>query len=327
MGAGAEAAIVRLLGKFASPAGRGGRLSILIYHRVLAGPDPLLGNEPDAESFAAQMAYVASRFTVLPLGEAINRLYRDALPARALSVTFDDGYADNYSIAFPILRELSIPAAFFVTTGYLDGGRMWNDTVIESVRRASGPWLDLSNLALGTYDLESLGDRRRAIDRLLKAVKYQPKAQRDDTVAAIAELVGAQLPNDLMMSRKQVQELRSATMEIGAHTVSHPILARIGSADAEREIVDSKSELEAIIGEKVQYFAYPNGKPIEDYAAEHVALARRIGFRAAVTTSWGSSCRHSDPFQLPRFTPWDRANSKFALRLLLNTRRSGVELR
>ena len=115
-------------------------------------------------------------------------------------------------------------------------------------------------------------------------------------------------------------------MEIGGHTITHPILARIDAAEAEREIAGGKAELEAILGEKVELFAYPNGKPVEDYTAEHVAIARRVGFRAAVTTSWGAGRRTSDPFQLPRFTPWDRAPARFALRLLLNARRQGVEL-
>lgn len=321
-----EAAIVRLLGNLLSPAGSGARLSILIYHRVLPEPDPLLGGESDASSFAAQIACVVARFNVLSLSDAIDRLYRDALPARALCITFDDGYADNHSVALPILRRLCVPATFFVTTGYLDGGRMWNDTVIESVRRASGPELDLTKLSFGIYPLISLEDRRRAVYGLLRAVKYRAKAEREDTVAAIADVAGKDLPNDLMMSRKQVQELRRAGMEIGAHTVTHPILARIDKDDAEREIADGKAELEAIIGEPVRWFAYPNGKPVEDYAADHVIMTRRIGFRAAVTTSWGVSRRESDPFQLPRFTPWDRTHGRFSLRLLANMRRSGVEL-
>lgn len=326
MGAGVDAAIVHLLGNLLSPAGPRARLSILIYHRVLDVPDPLLASLPDARSFATQMACVGARFNVLPLSEAIDRLYRDALPARALSVTFDDGYADNHAVALPILRRLSIPATFFVTSGYLDGGRMWNDTVIESVRRASAPELDLTKLSLGKHAVASTEDRRTAIDRLLKSLKYRPKAEREDTVAAIADLVGSELPDDLMMSREQVRELSDAGMEIGAHTVTHPILARIERADAQREIADGKAELEAIIGAPVGCFAYPNGKPVEDYAADHVAIARNVGFRAAVTTSWGAGRRDSDPFQLPRFTPWDRSHAKFALRLLLNTRQTGVEL-
>jgi peptidoglycan/xylan/chitin deacetylase (PgdA/CDA1 family) len=321
-----ETAALRFLGRLLSPAGRGGRLSILIYHRVLREKDPLLPDLPDAAAFRGEMAHLAERFNVLPLGEAIDRLERDALPARAVCVTFDDGYADNCEVALPILTRLRLPATFFVTTGCLDGGRMWNDTVIESVRRASGPTLDLADSGLGSHDVSTIEVRHRAIRNLIGAIKRVDQGRRLEAVQAVAAAAGAKLPDDLMMHREQVRRLRREGMEIGGHTITHPILARIDASEAEKEIAGGKAELESILGERVELFAYPNGKPVEDYSAEHVAMARRIGFRAAVTTSWGAGRRTSDPFQLPRFTPWDRTPGRFALRLLLNTRRPGVEL-
>jgi peptidoglycan/xylan/chitin deacetylase (PgdA/CDA1 family) len=321
-----ETAALRCLGRLLSPAGRGGRLSILLYHRVLRERDPLFPELPDAAAFRDEMAHLAERFNVLPLGEAIDRLQRDALPARAVCVTFDDGYADNCDVALPVLKRLGLPATFFVTAGCLDGGRMWNDTVIESVRRAPGPTLDLAGAGLGTHDVGSIEARREAVGKLLAAIKYLDPIRRLEAAQAVTSAAGAKLPDDLMMRREQVRRLRREGMEIGGHTITHPILARIDATEAEKEIAGGKAELESILGERIELFAYPNGKPVEDYAAEHVSMARRIGFRAAVTTSWGAGRRTSDPFQLPRFTPWDRTPARFAVRLLLNARRPGVEL-
>jgi hypothetical protein len=87
---------------------------------------------------------------------------------------------------------------------------------------------------------------------------------------------------------------------------------------------DGKAQLEAIIGGAVTLFAYPNGRPTEDFGREHVLLGKKLGFRAALTTAWGAARRHSDVFQLPRFTPWDRQSARFAVRLLLNARRPGI---
>ncbi len=124
------------------------RLSVLVYHRVLSAPDPLRPGEPTVEEFEARMRWLASNYNVMPLIEAVRGVRANRLPKRALSITFDDGYADNHDLALPVLRKLGLPATFFVTTGYLDGGCMFNDVVIEAVRRARTE-LDLRDLGFG----------------------------------------------------------------------------------------------------------------------------------------------------------------------------------
>jgi peptidoglycan/xylan/chitin deacetylase (PgdA/CDA1 family) len=128
------------------------------------------------------------------------------------------------------------------------------------------------------------------------------------------------LPNDLMLSSTQLRALRDAGMLIGGHTRSHPILARLDDADAREEIVGGKQRLEALLGEPISLFAYPNGKPEEDFAARHAAMARAAGFEAALTTAAGMARQDTDPFQLPRFTPWDRTHWRFGLRMARNMR-------
>ena len=113
-------------------------------------------------------------------------------------------------------------------------------------------------------------------------------------------------------------------MEIGAHTVRHPILRTLDDAAAAREIGDSRDQLAAWLGEAPPVFAYPNGVPGADYGERDVALVRRMGFGCAVSTARGAAGQGADIFQLPRFTPWDRALPRFALRCaetLLRARR------
>src|SRR5688572_19859233 len=157
-----------------SPAGKAARLSVLIFHRVRATPDGLFPREPDAEQFEAKLRLIADWFHVMPLTEAIQAMRRGTLPARALAITFDDGYADNHTVALPILIRLKLPATFFVTSGYLDGGRMWNDTVIEAIRAAENAELDLSDLQLGHYPLTDTAARVAAISALVRHLKYLP---------------------------------------------------------------------------------------------------------------------------------------------------------
>lgn len=302
----------------ASPPGSRAGLSILIFHRVLPKPDPLFPSEVDAQRFDTLICWMRNWFNVLPLAEAVDRLQQGCLPARAAAITFDDGYADNHDVALPILQRHGLSATFFIAVGFLDGGRMFNDTVIETVRRCRQPMLDLTLLGLGRHDLQSLEAKRQAIPALLNQIKYQPLAQRRETVNALADIAKVTLPDDLMMTRQQVKALHEAGMGIGAHTVHHPILARLERREAEQEIADSREYLQALLGVPVTLFAYPNGQPETDYRREHVEIVQRLGFRAAVSTAWGVARGDSDVFQLPRFTPWQRPRWRFGLGLARN---------
>lgn len=312
-----------LLKSIAALGGVRQRLSILIYHRVLPQPDPLFPDELDAARFERQLALVNDCFRLVPLRDGLRGLREGALPPRAACITFDDGYADNAEIALPILQRHGAPATFFVASGFLDGGRMWNDTVIELVRRAPAT-VDLTRAGFGVLQLDTIAQRQAAIGALLGQLKYLPLEQRQERVDLLCKLIPVALPDDLMMRSAQVRQLHAAGMEIGGHTVRHPILARIDAAAARREIADGKEALEALTGSPVRSFAYPNGKPGQDYLAEHARMAREIGFDAAVSTSWGAAGPASDPFQLPRFTPWDQGRARFVLRMLQNMRRDGA---
>lgn len=300
---------------------RGPRLSILIFHRVLSKPDPLLPGEPDAAAFEERMRWLATGFRVMPLIEASRRLRDGSLPVNAACITFDDGYADNATIAAPILARLRLSATFFVATGFLDGGRMWNDTVIESVRTCPDGTLDLAAIGCGSWSCSDVASRGVAIDGLLNQLKYLPHSERQAKVDAIADAVGLPARSELMMTRQQVRELRRYGMSIGAHTVTHPILTTLGISEARREIADGRLDLEETLGERVKIFAFPNGKPNRDYDASHVALVRELNFDAAVSTAWGVSDRTSDPYQLARFTPWDTDVNRFGMRLAQNLMR------
>jgi peptidoglycan/xylan/chitin deacetylase (PgdA/CDA1 family) len=300
----------------ASPAGPRARLSVLIFHRVLSEVDPLFPDETTAARFDTVCGWLAKWFNVLPLDTAAAHLQAGTLPESAACITFDDGYADNHNVALPILQRHNLCATFFIATGFLNGGRMWNDTIIETVRRCE----DLS--VITGSDSQSMpatiADRQVAITTLINQIKYLPVAERVAVAEALAQKAQVHLPNDLMMTSAQVKALRHAGMQIGAHTVSHPILARLSDAAAQQQIADSKSFLEALLGERVGLFAYPNGKPGEDYSPQTVAVVRSLGFDAAVSTTWGASRRGDDPLQINRFTPWDKTKLRFGLRMLRN---------
>ncbi|MDP3537317.1 MAG: polysaccharide deacetylase family protein [Azonexus sp.] len=310
--------------QLASPANAKAKLSILIFHRVLPEIDPIFPDEPDARRFDLMMGWINSWFNVLALDAAVDALKKGNLPARAAAITFDDGYADNRTVALPILKKHGLPATFFIATSYLDGGRMWNDTIIEAVRASKTMHLDLSHLPvfvdenMDKLDIGTNLEKRAAIELILGKIKYLPKVERAAAVRSIGERCGSQLPDDLMMTSQQVIEMRRAGMLIGAHTLTHPILAKLDATEVRNEIAGSKHRLESLLEEKISLFAYPNGKPNQDYQSKDAQIIEELGFDAALTTAWGVADGKSDLMQLPRFTPWDNSKRNFGTRLFKN---------
>lgn len=300
------------------------RLTILIYHRVLPEPDRLREGLVDQQWFERQLDVVGRIFDVLPLSEAVRRLRERSLRRPSICITFDDGYADNEEVALGLLLKRGMPASFFVASGYLQGGCMWNDQVFEAVRAVPGAEVDFSHLGLGAYRTQTIEERAAAAGLLIDKLKYLEPCERDRTTEALVAASGVRLPK-LMMSPAQVRSLHRAGMEIGGHTVSHPILTRLGREDARREIRECKSQLEAIIQAPIRMFAYPNGRPKQDYDLEHANLVREAGFELAVSTATGVAVPSSQPFQLPRLVPWPRSSLRLGVELLRNLFRCEYE--
>ncbi len=295
------------------------RLSVMIFHRILPETDRFLAGDPTADEFSAVMAVVRERFHPIRLAEGVRRLQDGTLPQRSVCVTFDDGYADNLEVAAPILKDLQIPATVFVATGYLDGRSMWNDRLSAAIRQAPGEHIDLNEFDCGQHPVGDLAQRAQLASFLIRQLKYRPSEEREQIAG---ELAARYAPNmrSPMMTRDQVRQLRAEGIEIGGHTVTHPILARTDDDRAFQEIAENKEDLEGLLGERLRFFAYPNGKPGQDFAPIHSDMVKRAGYRGALTTRPGVSTAGTDPFLLPRFTPWDRTPTRFAVRLLLNMR-------
>lgn len=298
------------------------RLNILIFHRVLDRQDPMLKGEVDIKQFDSQMFWVKRFYNVLDLNVAIDKLSSNTLPARALCITFDDGYKDNYTHALPVLKKHGLPATFFVATGFLNGGIMWNDVVIETLRSTKLKKLDLRGFGLGIFEIEE--NRVGLAGAVLKRLKYLSFEKRASVIKVLPEILKKSPPSNLMMNDDDVKQLHQSGMTIGGHTENHPILARLSRQQAKQEIERGKQYLEKLVDEDLELFAYPNGIPGQDYRIEHVEILKEIGFKGAVSTAWGTATDKSDNFQLPRFTPWDQSIVKYLLRLE-KMRRSPLE--
>jgi hypothetical protein len=187
---------------------------------------------------------------------------------------------------------------------------------LEAVRRLPDGTLDVRAYGANTYRISDQNGRRQAVRHLTETAKYLPPDQRSSLIVELERRAGSGMFPDLMLTPEMVRTLASSNVEIGAHTVSHPILTSLDDASARHEIVDCKRDLESVTGTPVRFFAYPNGKEGRDFDQRHVTMAREAGYTAAFTTALGAASRSNDHFLLPRSRPWDGNPLFFALRLL-----------
>lgn len=292
-----------------------GKLSILIYHQVLDAPDHMRPSEPTADVFEWQMELLARHFNPMPLANAVQHLSAGTLPANTVCVTFDDGYVNNLTVAQPILEKYQIPATVYIATAFSRGENMWNDRVIHLFSDPARETLQLEDRVIS---LESWEQRRSAAQQMLNELKYLPVEQRLNRVTAVYQTSGVDEQAHLMMNPDQIRVLSEKGVEIGAHTVNHPILKKLDAKTQRREMEHSKAELESWVGREVRHFAYPNGIENKDLDASTVQYVQRAGFSTAVVTTKGTSDKGTSPFLLRRFTPWDRTPFRFHLRLTHN---------
>jgi len=261
-------------------------LTVLCYHRVghlrddqFHGFRPNFSATPD--QFALQMKLFRSFFSPVSLEEVL--LWRDKgkpLPPRAVLVTFDDGYRDNGEIAWPIMRDLSIPGIVFLATDHIGTAKpfLWDFAAYcyeaTSHRHASVP-------LLGETSLFTKQERYAATSAWVSAVKQQPAQQRRGLMDALAVSLGvsplSEVFSDLYLDWNEVRRLSREGLEFGGHTHTHPILTRLPAIEACEEIAHCQSRLTAEIGHPARAFAYPNGSA-QDYSPEHEEQVRQAGF-------------------------------------------------
>ena len=282
-------------------------LRILTYHRILPLPDArryaFQGMVLARDEFQGQIAYLARHYRPLPLGEALDRLRAGTLPKRAVAVTFDDGYRDNYQYAFPILKRFHVPATFFLVTDCLDRGmRLWWDEVAEGMlRAASNPASDGNGLPPILARGIRKDWRRRpaaAAAAIVSRLNDAPMAERESALQEFRAVTASDpSPADrLMMNWEEAREMSRSGMTFGTHSRSHPILEEVDAETAYRELADSSRRIGEELGTPVRWLAYPRGHVIR----EGTEILRRAGIEAAVTTLTGFNGPSADLYVLRR---------------------------
>ena len=293
----------RLLGPLAR-AVTSGRVRILMYHRF--GPDGA-HRRLGTSALDLQLRYLKAHFQPTPLAEVVARLRSGrALAPRAVVITVDDGYADFATHAYPLLQRYRVPATVYVVSRFVSGACwLWFDA-IQWLADSAAPGdhelrLDGASLSVA---LSEPPDRFALWSTVADLCLARAPEAQWRIVGELAEQLECRLPSRPTpefagMRWEDIRRLDPSLVEIGAHTLSHPILSRC-APDAQREEVGGcKSEIERELGREVTAFCYPNGMP-EDFTRETESIVEESGFTSAVMACGGFSGADSTPYRLER---------------------------
>lgn len=305
-----------------------GRGVILTLHHVRPAerhgfaPNALLDLTPDFLDAALGLIR-AEGYDLVSLDDAIARLQSPKRGRFFVALTFDDGYRDNVEHAWPVLAKHGAPWTLFVTPGFADRtARLWWLELEEAIRAL--PRLDLV-LPDGRFTArtETDAEKDHAFSRLYWRLRKGPEAILLSAISDLARQAGVDpvaLVERDCLPWETLRALSGAPgVSIGAHTLTHPMLAKHDIEAARREIVESQSRLEAELGLPIRHFAYPVGDP-GSAGAREFALVREAGFASAVTTRPGHLvAEHADHLHaLPRVSLNGLHQNEAALRALLS---------
>jgi len=299
--------------------------AILMYHRIANEKFDPWNLAVSPQNFDLQMRWLARSRTPLPLTEFVELHRKGRLPRDAIAITFDDGYACNAETAAPILQQLGIPATMFIPAGPIGrGGRFWWDELRDIVLKSGEDSLRLraEHFDLGArHEGDSVWQenpdnrtpRQQAFYRLWQQLQPLPAEEIIEVIADLRNQAGSPdlAESDRLMSAEEVRAIRSETIEIGSHAMTHASLPGLPRAEKRREIEDSLSACEAISGVSPKTFAYPFG----DFDADCEELVESAGFLCGCTTERRAVRKADSAFALPRIQVgnWDDVSLKLAL--------------
>ncbi len=281
-----------------------------MYHSVVEDPgrlaDSLDGISHSRQVFEEQMELLAREFHPIPLDQ-VRRfvLGHSNLPQRSVVISFDDGYADNYDIALPILDRLGIPSVFYVTVDCVERRTMpWPSRLRYSFRRTKKKsWTDPEGKR---WSMEKADSREQAFLTACDRVCQLAGTALENCLTTLEEELDAKLPNDsgqLMITWEQIRNLARRGHIVGSHTMTHPNMAYLRNEDATREFADSKKRIEMQMNAPIEHFAYPCPALFPSWSQETVEGSRLAGYQTAVTTNRGPVRKGHEPLLLNRVPP------------------------
>jgi peptidoglycan/xylan/chitin deacetylase (PgdA/CDA1 family) len=299
--------LASLLGSSVALAGllrQQGPLRILAYHRVLDWDQNSFPFDEGVisatiEGFRQQMKFVRANFDVISFAD----LGGCRWPKRPLIITFDDGYRDNYTNAFPILKEFGLKATMFLASGHIGSPELfWWDQIAYCIKHTGRAALSLPDFSREPVRIGNLPERIALIKDVLawmKRVSEEIKSRFLEELVCETGVAPPHIP-DMHLSWDEVRQMAASGIEFGSHTVTHPILANVSRERLREEILQSKRAIEREIGGRIISFAYPSGRR-SCFNQEAKRMVASCGFLYAVSYEEGVIPRGQfDRYEMPR---------------------------
>ncbi len=295
------------------------KVPILMYHRISAEKDPFFP-AISYGTFLSQMEYVKRHYRIISMDQLMDRWKaKEPVPRGSLAVTFDDGHAPTWLLAYPVLQKLEIPVTMFLATNTLrEGDFIWTDLLRWWFKLTSlDSYAVQLNGTYGEWKLDTASRRLTAASEVSEKLKTFPNIERRRIMEQLGKELGigyAELPRHWSLTLEKINHIGRGGVQFGAHTQTHPILTRISEEEARSEIFGSKKELEAIFQEPVRHFAYPNGEA-GDFDETHERLIAEAGFDSASSSILGLNDSGTNPYALRRVYAAEEPIARFACRL------------
>ncbi|MGA9508858.1 MAG: polysaccharide deacetylase family protein [Candidatus Sulfotelmatobacter sp.] len=281
-----------------------------MYHSVLPAPSLWVdswGEIAHSELvFRAQMELLARDFQPISLDEAVKHLRSgDDLPRRSVVITFDDGYADNYEFAMPVLNRTGVPATFYVTVDCVENKRLPWPSRLRFAFRNTKPsrWNDSQGKS---WPLNRLVEKEEAFLSSCDVCCQLSGAAQEDFVERVEQELDAKIPwhqASPMLSYEQMRGLQRKGHIVGSHTMTHPNMAYLKQDEAVRELTESKRRLELNLEAPILHFSYPCPALSPHWSAQTAEQSRAAGYETAVTTDNGITRTGDNLFCLKRIRP------------------------
>jgi peptidoglycan/xylan/chitin deacetylase (PgdA/CDA1 family) len=300
--AAVHGSVLRTMARFARP-----RAVVLMYHSVVENPDETANTIRISQSraaFESQVSALARRFNPVSIDQVTEFAAAGRrLPPRSVAVTFDDGFADNYDVALPILSRYGIPATFYIMVNAVETGTPpWYCRLNFAFRTTTVPaWQHPENGR--TFELGSASGKTAALSTAWDLGAARSGTAQEQLIRQVEESLQVEAldaRSGLMMNWDQVCALKKAGHIIGGHTLSHPNLAHVTEGEARSEIRGCKERLEEKLGDPIQHFSYPHPALNPQWTPQTFQITREAGFRSAMLTTPGAVLPGDQPLSLKR---------------------------